>query len=463
MNIHEYQAKELLAGFGVQIPRGGLAYSPEQAAYRAREIGGNIWVVKAQIHSGGRGKAGGVIVCHSENEVHDAADRLFGRRLVTEQTGAAGKVVYRVYVEGGVSIANELYLGLVLDRKSERVMVVASSAENNGTATVPATEAATASETTETTEPAVTEPAMTQSATVENGVVDITDQVLVSTDANCAAYVGSYSSMITDVSTGTEFDGSFTVSESGDTCTFVSNQIPNHDAGEGSRFATDIAEVNLAVEVTTNPVVADGTTALDMGASVIMLNGVKWEAYPAACFGVGNEPEGQEAIGCGPDEIENPWRYNIGSPLNNFGFDDYLAHVQPGGLYHYHSTPSVLYDIECEGTAVSPVIGFAADGFPLYGPCFEDADGSIRAAETGYTIKDGVREDVDGYTTPSVVGNVTSDEYDGQFIGDHEWTDAGDLDGCNGMTVDGQYGYYVTGAYPYVLACYAGTVSNNFR
>jgi len=128
MDIHEYQAKELLAGFGVEVPRGGLAYSPEQAAYRAREIGGSTWVVKAQIHSGGRGKAGGVIVCHSENEVYDAADKLFGHRLVTEQTGAAGKVVYRVYVEGGVSIARELYLGLVLDRKEERVMVVASSA-----------------------------------------------------------------------------------------------------------------------------------------------------------------------------------------------------------------------------------------------------------------------------------------------------------------------------------------------
>lgn len=128
MDIHEYQAKELLAGFGVRIPRGGLAYSPEQAAYRAREIGGDTWVVKAQIHSGGRGKAGGVIVCHHENEVHDAADRLFGHRLVTKQTGPAGKIIYRVYVEACVAIASEMYLGFVLDRKSERVMVVASGA-----------------------------------------------------------------------------------------------------------------------------------------------------------------------------------------------------------------------------------------------------------------------------------------------------------------------------------------------
>ena len=104
MDIHEYQAKDILARFGVPAPRGGLAYSPEQAAYRAREIGGNRWIVKAQVHSGGRGKAGGVKLCRSEHEVEDAADELFGKRLVTQQTGAAGKVVYRLYVEAAVAI-----------------------------------------------------------------------------------------------------------------------------------------------------------------------------------------------------------------------------------------------------------------------------------------------------------------------------------------------------------------------
>ncbi len=128
MDIHEYQAKELLAGFGVPVPRGGLAYSPEQAAYRAREIGGSNWVVKAQVHAGGRGKAGGVKLCTSEHGVEEVADTMFGMRLVTPQTGQRGKGVYRIYVEEGVKIASELYLGFVLDRKTERVMVVASSA-----------------------------------------------------------------------------------------------------------------------------------------------------------------------------------------------------------------------------------------------------------------------------------------------------------------------------------------------
>ncbi len=127
MDIHEYQAKELLAGFGVAIPRGGVAYSPEQAVYRASEIGGTRWAVKAQIHSGARGKAGGIKLCSNEDEVRQAAKTLLGKRLVTHQTGPEGRVVHRLYVEAAVPIEREIYLGLVLDRKSERIMVVASA------------------------------------------------------------------------------------------------------------------------------------------------------------------------------------------------------------------------------------------------------------------------------------------------------------------------------------------------
>lgn len=126
MDIHEYQAKELLSEFGVPIPPGGLAYSPEQAQYRAQEIGGDKWVVKAQIHSGARGKAGGIVPCSSDREVYDAATGLLGRQLVTEQTAPAGKGVYRLYVEAATDIEREMYLGFVLDRARERVSVVAS-------------------------------------------------------------------------------------------------------------------------------------------------------------------------------------------------------------------------------------------------------------------------------------------------------------------------------------------------
>ena len=126
MDIHEYQAKELLAGFGVAIPRGGVAYSPEQAVYRAAEIGGNRWAVKAQIHAGGRGKAGGVKLCSTEDEVRQAAKGMLGKKLVTHQTGPEGRVVHRLYVEQAVPIERECYVGFVLDRKSERIMVVAA-------------------------------------------------------------------------------------------------------------------------------------------------------------------------------------------------------------------------------------------------------------------------------------------------------------------------------------------------
>jgi succinyl-CoA synthetase beta subunit len=127
MDIHEYQAKELLAGFGVAIPRGGVAYSPEQAVYRASEIGGARWAVKAQIHSGARGKAGGIKLCSNEDEVRQAAKGLLGKRLVTHQTGPEGRTVHRLYIEAAVPIEREIYLGFVLDRKSERVMIVASA------------------------------------------------------------------------------------------------------------------------------------------------------------------------------------------------------------------------------------------------------------------------------------------------------------------------------------------------
>jgi malate-CoA ligase subunit beta len=127
VDIHEYQAKELLAGFGVAIPRGGVAYSPEQAVYRASEIGGVRWAVKAQIHSGARGKAGGIKLCSNEDEVRQAAKALLGKRLVTHQTGPEGRTVHRLYVEAAVPIEREIYLGFVLDRKSERVMIVASA------------------------------------------------------------------------------------------------------------------------------------------------------------------------------------------------------------------------------------------------------------------------------------------------------------------------------------------------
>ena len=126
MDVHEYQAKELLAAAGVAVPRGSVAYTPDQAVYAATELGGWHWAVKAQIHAGARGKAGGVKLCKTYHEVREAAESMLGRRLVTVQTGPEGKPVQRVYVEAADKIQREFYLSYVLDRKEERVRVIAS-------------------------------------------------------------------------------------------------------------------------------------------------------------------------------------------------------------------------------------------------------------------------------------------------------------------------------------------------
>ena len=126
MDVHEYQAKEILAAHGVAIQPGTIAFSPDQAVYAATELGGSHWVVKAQIHAGARGKAGGVKFCRTYHEVQQAARDLLGKRLVTSQTGPEGKPVQRVYVELADPFEREIYLGYVLDRKLERVRVIAS-------------------------------------------------------------------------------------------------------------------------------------------------------------------------------------------------------------------------------------------------------------------------------------------------------------------------------------------------
>src|SRR6202451_3895237 len=127
MDISEYQAKELLSGFGVPIQRGAVAYSADQASFVASELGGWHWAVKAQIHSGARGKAGGIKLCKTYQEVRDAAKGMLGKKLVTHQTGPEGKMVQRVYVEVAESFEREIYFGIVLDRKAERVRIIASA------------------------------------------------------------------------------------------------------------------------------------------------------------------------------------------------------------------------------------------------------------------------------------------------------------------------------------------------
>jgi succinyl-CoA synthetase beta subunit len=127
MNIHEYQAKGLLAKYGAPVLKGGVAYTAQEAVDAAKELGGPVWVVKSQIHAGGRGLGGGVKVVKSIEEVQETAKKMLGMTLVTHQTGPEGKVVKRVYIEDGCAIKDELYLSFLVDRGSSRVAIIASA------------------------------------------------------------------------------------------------------------------------------------------------------------------------------------------------------------------------------------------------------------------------------------------------------------------------------------------------
>ncbi len=127
MNIHEYQAKKIFAKYNVPVPKGKVAFSVEEAVENAKELGGKVWVVKAQIHAGGRGLGGGVKLAKSIDEVREFANEILGMTLVTHQTGPEGKLVQKIYIEEGADIADELYLGVVLDRAKEMPVIMAST------------------------------------------------------------------------------------------------------------------------------------------------------------------------------------------------------------------------------------------------------------------------------------------------------------------------------------------------
>jgi succinyl-CoA synthetase beta subunit len=127
MKIHEYQGKEILKKFGVPVPQGSVAFTVDEAVAAAKQLGGSVWVVKAQIHAGGRGKGGGVKVARSMDEVRQYASQILGMRLVTHQTGPEGKIVKRLLIEQGISIARELYVGITLDRARSQNVIMAST------------------------------------------------------------------------------------------------------------------------------------------------------------------------------------------------------------------------------------------------------------------------------------------------------------------------------------------------
>ena len=307
--------------------------------------------------------------------------------------------------------------------------------------------------------PSPADATVAESAFITGG--DITNALATSRSGDCTTHANTFTSNVTDLTNGRDFSGAVTITVSGSKCVISSNGIPNHDMGEGASFPNQILEVSQRYEIPIEPVIAINSTTNIWKASVVLLNGGVVDILPAACYDVGNEPLGREMIGCGPDQLEHPWRHDPMSPLNSFGTDIHNAHVQPNGLYHYHANPMAIFNNDCASTtSASPVIGFAADGFPVYGSCISE-NGSLRNVQSSYQLKDGggPRQAVSGYTTPSAgTGNIASANYDGQFRGDYEYVaGSGDLDECNGMTIEGQYGYYITDSFPWVLNCFSGT------
>jgi hypothetical protein len=296
-----------------------------------------------------------------------------------------------------------------------------------------------------------------------NNAVDITDKIFTERSEDCDDYVGNYKALVTDISNQTSFEASLKITSSNNQCSFVSNSIANHDFNNTSAdFETDVEENNLQFYISQDPQLTPTTIALsETTSNAIFLNGVVLALHPIGCYRPDSEfagSDGNAFVDCGDNAA---WYIDVLGLYDNYGADQHNALTYTSGQYHYHGGPNALFDDapEIEG---SPVIGFAADGFPIYGSYFFDEDlQQLRKARSGYTLKEGNRQPINGLNPADDSEN--SDAYDGTYIADWEFTDDGDLDKCNGMTIDQQYGYYVTDSYPWVMACFSGTPNSSFN
>ena len=283
---------------------------------------------------------------------------------------------------------------------------------------------------------------------ISSSPIDITNAILTARSANCSDYLESYQSSVLDVNNGTVFNGELMISLSGEQCIFQTNNIPNHDFNDGAQaFPNEVSAQNNSFTISANPIHAASTTAVSLQLdNAILLNGVKVDLLAAACFGVGDGK-----VGC--NDIDQPWRYDPMFTANGFQVDTHNAHSQPDGSYHYHGKPNALYQDDND-SSVSPLVGFAADGYPIFGPYFDD-NGTIRKAVSSFQVKNGSR--------PSGTGEPGGN-YDGTYRDDYQYVESyGDLDECNGMTRNGVYGYYITDGYPYVLSCFKGIPDSSFN
>ena len=281
-----------------------------------------------------------------------------------------------------------------------------------------------------------------------DSILDITNAFLSKSSNRCVDYLQSYIASVTDINLNSDFSSMLVVDTANGECIFTSNGIPNHNFNNGvSHFITDVIEQSQVYKILVNPSITSELTILNLKLdNAIFLNGVKLDILSAGCFGVGNGK-----IGCG--NISTPWRFDPAFPNSTFRVDQHNAHTQPDGSYHYHASPQALFNPN-DSTIISPVIGFAADGFPIYGSFFND-NGNIRKAQSSYRLRVGARQEIDGVNPGG--------SYDGTYRDDYEYIENhGDLDECNGMIVNENYGYYITDSYPWVLGCFKGDPHKSF-
>ncbi len=284
---------------------------------------------------------------------------------------------------------------------------------------------------------------------------DITNAILTKRSADCADYVGTYSASVEDISRQKPFTSKVAIEIVGATCVITSNGIPNHDFnGPTADFANQVRELPGTFRIPRNPKQSAAATRLSQRSyDAVLLNGTPVDLLSAGCYrpsGPRADKNGNVLAGC---RDTDPWLLDPPAYDAYFGVDQHNAHAQPDGRYHYHANPNALF-LDNDLEMPSPVIGFAADGFPVYGTIFRDKDGTIRPARSGYVLKTEPRP-----APPDGPGGMP----DGTYLEDYEFTGEGDLDRCNGMTVDGQYGYYVTPSYPWVLNCFVGTPDPSFN
>lgn len=284
--------------------------------------------------------------------------------------------------------------------------------------------------------------------TPTGGAVDITNAILTRIDSDCGSYVDLYEAQAVDVGNARSFEAALGVSATPTQCALSSNAIPNHDFNAPpARFAHATTTHQRTFDISRSPVRASSPTALSHSVyDGVLLNGVPVDLLSAGCYRPG---QGDVQIGCSENDL---WLLDPLGPGNAFGADSHNAHTQPDGTYHYHGDPVALFD-DSPGVVGSPVIGFAADGFPIRGSYFVDSMGTVRQALSGYSLKRGSRP-----AQPSGPGGL----YDGAYIDDWEFTGGGDLDVCNGMEIEGVYTYFVIRTYPWIMNCHVGSPDVSF-